>query len=114
MEIQLHKNARTTPKTRREIQQSSLSQSELAIRYGISCLTVKKWKERDFVEDASHRPHTLHATLSDAQEAIVIFLRKSLLLPLDDLLAITHEFIHPTLSRSALDRCLRRHGVSNL
>ena len=34
--------------------------------------------------------------------------------PLDDLLAITHEFIHPTMSRSALDRCLRWHGVSNL
>ena len=36
------------------------------------------------------------------------------LLPLDDLLAITHEFINPAVSRSGLDRCLRRHGVSNL
>ena len=40
-------------------------------------------------------------------------LRETLLLPLDDLLAVTREFIHPEVSRSGLDRCLRRHGVSN-
>ncbi|CAD7856457.1 MAG: Mobile element protein, partial [Olavius algarvensis Gamma 1 endosymbiont] len=32
---------------------------------------------------------------------------------LDDLLVVTREFIHPEASRSALDRCLRRHGVAN-
>ena len=41
-------------------------------------------------------------------------LREPLLLPLDDLLVVTREFLHPEVSRSALDRCLRRHGVSNL
>jgi len=44
----------------------------------------------------------------------VVALREPLLLPLDNLLAVTREFIHPEASRSALDRCLRRHGVSNL
>lgn len=44
----------------------------------------------------------------------MVALRESLLLPLDDLLAVTREFINPDLSRSGLDRCLRRHGVSNL
>jgi hypothetical protein len=33
---------------------------------------------------------------------------------LDDLLAVTREFLNPDVSRSGLDRCLRRHGVSNL
>jgi len=42
----------------------------------------------------------------------VVALRGTLLLPLDDLLAVTREFIHPEVSRSGLDRCLRRHGVS--
>ena len=37
-----------------------------------------------------------------------------MLLPLDDLLAVLHEFINPDVSRSGLDRCLRRHGVSDL
>lgn len=41
-------------------------------------------------------------------------LRRTLLLALDDLLAVTREFLNPDVSRSGLDRCLRRHGVSNL
>jgi transposase InsO family protein len=41
-------------------------------------------------------------------------LRKLLLLPLDDLLVVTHEFVNDTVSRSGLDRCLRRQGVSHL
>jgi len=56
----------------------------------------------------------LHTTLTPVQEAVVVELRKTLLLPLDDLLAVTHEFIHPAVSRSGLDRCLRRHGISTL
>ena len=36
------------------------------------------------------------------------------MLPLDDLLAITCEFLCKDVSRSGLDRCLRRHGVSNI
>jgi len=66
------------------------------------------------VEDASHRPHRLHATLSAAQEAVVVALRETLLLPLDDLLAVTRESSTPEVSRFGLDRCLRRHSVSNL
>ena len=37
-----------------------------------------------------------------------------MLLPLNDLLAVLHGFINPHVSRSGLDRCLRRHGVSDL
>ena len=58
--------------------------------------------------------HHLHTTLSPAQEAVVVALRQSLLLPLDDLLAVTREFLNAGVSRSGLDRCLRRHGVSDL
>jgi len=36
------------------------------------------------------------------------------LLPLDDLLVVVREFLNPHVSRSGLDRCLRRHGVGNL
>lgn len=34
--------------------------------------------------------------------------------PLDDLLAVNHEFINDTVSRSGLDRCPQRHGASRL
>jgi len=43
-----------------------------------------------------------------------VSLRKILLLPLDDPLAVVREFFNPHVSRSGLDLCLRRHGAGNL
>ena len=111
---QVHPLARTTPRTRAEINASPDSITALSDRYNISIATARKWKRRDDVQDRSHRPHKLSTTLTPGQEAVVVELRRTLLLPLDDLVAITHEFINPAASRSGLDRCLRRHGVSNL
>jgi len=42
---------------------------------------------------------------------VVIAVRKTLWLPLDDLLVVVREFIHEGMSRSALHRLLVRHGV---
>lgn len=55
----------------------------------------KKARTPDRVEDASHRPHRLHPTLTPEQEAIVVCLRETLLLPLDDLLVVVREFTAP-------------------
>jgi transposase InsO family protein len=114
MNIRLHKKARTTPAIRKEIQESGLSERAIAKEYNISRTTASKWKKRDSVDDRSHRPENLHATLSSAEEYVVCELRRTLLLPLDDLLVVVREFINQKMSRSALDRCLRRHGISNL
>ncbi len=62
----------------------------------------------------SHTPHRLQTTLTPAQEAVAVALRKTLLVSLDDLLAVVREFLNPNASRSGLDRCLRRHGVGPL
>lgn len=48
------------------------------------------------------------------QEHITVLARKRLRLSLDDLLVVVRTFLNPDVSRSGLDRCLRRHGVSNL
>lgn len=105
----LHRQARTTHLIREEIRNSTLSQRELAERYNVSRLTIRKWQNRDSAEDRSHRPYTMHTTLTPTQ-----VLRTTLLLPTDDLLAVSREFVNPALSRAALGRCLRRHGVSSL
>ena len=55
-----------------------------------------------------------NARTTPAQEHVFVQLRRTLLLPLDDLLAVTREFLCPKASRSGIDRCLRRHGVGNL
>jgi hypothetical protein len=43
------------------------------------------------VQDASHCPKRLQTTLTPAQEAVVMELRKLTLLPLDDLLSLVKE-----------------------
>ena len=70
--------------------------------------------KRDSVHDRSHTPHHLQTTLTPVQEAVAVELRKALLVSLDDLLALLREFLNPNVSRSGLDRCLRRHGVGSL
>lgn len=114
MLIALHKNARTTPAVRGEIAASSETASALAARYGITEQTALKWKKRSVFTDRSHTAQRLQTTLTPAQEVVVVHLRRTLLLPLDDLLAVTREFLSPDVSRSGLDRCLRRYGVGNL
>ena len=51
--------------------------------------------------------------LTPAEEAIVVAFRQKTLLPLDDVLGCLKDTI-PNLSRSALHRCLQRHGISRL
>ena len=110
----VHPLARTTPRTRTEIKASSSPLTEVAERYNITVATARKWRQRDDPQDRSHRPHKLSTTLSPAQEILAVELRRTLLLPLDDLLVVIREFLNPDVSRSGLDRCLRRHGVSDL
>ena len=110
MLISLHKQATTTPKIRAAIQASAEPAWMVAERYGISQQTVWRWRKRD----SAHDPHRLQTTLTPAQEAVAVSLRRTLLLPLDDLLAVVREFLNPNVSRAGLDRCLRRHGVSQL
>ena len=114
MLISQHKQATTTPKIRAAIQASKEPAWMVAERYGISEQTVWKWRKRDSVQDRSHTAHRLQTTLTPAQEAVAVALRKSLLLPLDDLLSVVREFLNPDVSRSGLERCLRRHGAGNL
>lgn len=114
MLITLHKQARTTPAVRAEIAACKEPVAVLARRFNVTEMTIRKWKSRDSVYDRSHTAHRLQTTLTPAQEAIAVELRRTLLLPLDDLLVVVREFLNESASRSGLDRCLRRHGVGNL
>lgn len=113
--MKLHPEARTTPKLRSEIQSASgQPQKALAQQYNVTPQTVRKWQRREGVHDLPHTPHTLKTTLSEGEEWIVVELRKTLLLSLDDLTFIAKTYINPRASRSGIGRCLRRHGISNL
>src|ERR671912_155136 len=110
----LHGSARTTPRVRAELQASQGSTRALAARYGLNPKTVAKWRGRTTVTDAPMGPRRPRGSvLSEAEEAVVVEFRRRTLLPLDDVLGCLRETI-PTLSRSALHRCLVRHGISRL
>ena len=106
--------ARTTPRIRVELQASKDSVRALAARYGLNAKTVCKWRKRTTTADAPMGPKTPEsAVLTPAEEAVVVAFRQKTLLPLDDVFGCLKDAI-PNLSRSALHRCLQRHGVSRL
>ncbi|OLS44282.1 transposase [Rhodovulum sulfidophilum] len=114
MPISLHKQATTTPGFRAAIQAGTGPAWMVAERDGISEQTVWTWRGRDDVHDRSHTPHRLQTTLTPRRRRRWRALRKALLLPLDELPAVVCEVFSPHVSRSGLDRCLRRHGLGNL
>ena len=110
----LHGSATTTEAVRRAIQRSEASIRALARRHGISPTTVQKWRKRVSVSDARMGPKAIHSTvLTIEEEATIVAFRRHTLLPLDDCLYSLQPTI-PHLSRSALHRCLQRHGISRL
>jgi hypothetical protein len=82
--------------------------------FNITRATAAKWLKRDDVQDRSHRAYTLHTTLSKAHELIVLSLRQTLYLPLDDLLYITRQYINAEVLRSGISRPLEREGIARL
>lgn len=114
MNVRLHANATTTPRIRQYIQESPKGERALAQELGLSRDTIRRWKKRDATTDGSHIPKRVRTTLDPATETVLVELRQLLWLPLDDLLRLGREFLKPDLSRSSLERCLKRNGVSNL
>ena len=114
MLIALHKNATTTPAIRLALQQARGTDRELAQQYGIGVDTVRKWRHRSAVQDASHTAHRLQTTLNAAQEELVIYLRTQLLLPLDDLLAMQqrHTQRPQRLARTPVSAVMARDCAS--
>jgi|SRR5687767_1779655 len=110
----LHGSARTTAAVRRAIQHSQESIAKLAKRYDLNPKTVAKWRKRAQVHDAPMGPKQPRSTvLTLEEEALIVAFRKHTLLPLDDCLYALQATL-PHLSRSALHRCLQRHGISHL
>jgi hypothetical protein len=72
MMVRLHKNATTTPATRRYIQSSNLPVRRLARELGVSEDTIRRWKKRTDVEDRPHTAHRLQTNLTPFQEIAAV------------------------------------------
>ena len=109
-----HGSATTTHAVRAAIQRSQASLATLSKEFGINPKTVAKWRKRQSVEDQKTGPKEPRSTvLSETDEAMIVAFRRHTLLPLDDCLYALQASI-PHLTRSALHRCLQRHGISRL
>ncbi len=112
MRMNLHANATTTPKIRAYIQTSTAPAAELVAELGVSYRTIYRWRKRGSTEDRSHRPKRMSISLTALEEELVCELRTQLDLPLDDIVEVMRRCLNPKLSRSAIHRCLQRHGIS--
>ena len=73
----LHKRARTTEETRRDIPNSQESLNKLAAKYSVNPKTILKGKKRDFTNDANMGPKKIKSTvLSEAEEEAIVAFRK--------------------------------------
>ena len=62
--------------------------------------------------DRSTRPHRLATIITEWEEALIVELRRSLALPINDITEAMRRCVNPSLSRSAIHGCLQRHGLS--
>jgi transposase InsO family protein len=110
----LHGSARTTAALRRAIQPSQERIARLDTRDDLNPNTVAKWKKRTRVEDAPMGPKQPRSTvLSQEGDAPIVAFRRPTLLPLEEGLDALQATI-PHLTRSALQRCLKCHGINRL
>lgn len=109
----LHANAKTTPRIRKEIQESKESIAKLAIKYNLNPKTIQKWKNATNTEDKKSGAKTIRSSLSPMEQQIICEFRRTTKLALDDCFIALKEKI-PALTRSNLHRCLKRNGLSVL
>ena len=113
--IQYHPRAKTTFEIRQEIHENKegLTLLQQAKKYNVSDKTIQKWRKREVFEDAKHGATNPIKSISDIEEYIICEIRKTTLLPLDDLLDVVLE-LGIKITRSSLHRALQRNGLSDL
>lgn len=115
MQLNQHRNARTTMTIRKEIQDSSLSVNALAIKYGLSWATVKKWKLANDVTDRSSRPRRINTDLSQKEEDLICFHRRQFKSTIEEIyLTISGQFTSKKIYPMKIYRCLKRYGLNVL
>ncbi len=113
MNLKLHKNARTTPSIRKEIQSSSETIVALAKKYGLSRKTVRKWKNRTVIDDETSRPNKLNTMLTNDHEDMILFERKQYKKTLDEIYLSLRDRV-PGLYPMKIYRCLKRYNLGVL
>lgn len=115
--MNIHKNARLTPRRREEmalsVLEGRLSKAQAAVTFGVSAKIVARWVERYKSEgragmaDRSSRPHRLRSPVPQATIARVIALRRQRRTG-------KHIAMELGVSPATVSRVLKRAGLSRL
>lgn len=108
-----HSNARTNQHTRQRIQQSDLTNVELADNYGVNIKTIAKHKNRNFTNDKSSRPNKIHYALTPLEKELIRVVRTLTWMELDDL-ADTMVDVIPNINRSNVYRTLKAFDINRV
>ncbi len=108
-----HSNARTNQHVREIIQQSNLTNVELANNYNVNVKTIAKHKNRDFLNDKSSRPKRIHYALTPLEKELIKVVRTMTWMELDDL-ADTIVDIIPNANRSNVYRTLKAFDINRV
>ncbi len=108
-----HSNARTNQHVREIIQQSNLTNVELANNYNVNVKTIAKHKNRDFLNDKSSRPKRIHYALTPLEKELIKVIRTMTWMELDDL-ADTIVDIIPNANRSNIYRTLKAFDINRV
>jgi len=108
-----HENAKLNNHCREIIQSSRLTNNELAQKYEVNEKTIRKWRGRDFSEDKSSRPETIHYALNPLEQRLIERVRRSTWMSLDDVLDTVVTLI-PKANRSNVSRTLQLFGISQI
>lgn len=92
-----HENAKLNKHSREIIQESALTNVELSTRFGVNEKRVRKWKGRDFQEDKSSRPETIHYALNSLEKKLIELVRRATWICLDDLVDVVSTRIQSGL-----------------
>jgi len=108
-----HSNARTNQHVREIIQNSDLTNTELAAKYNVNVQTISKWRNREFIEDKSSRPDNINYALTPLEKELIRVVRTLTWMELDDLTDTIADVI-PTANRSNIYRTLKDFDISRV
>lgn len=108
-----HSNATTNLNIRHQIQTNCATNFDLASRFNVSSQTISKWKNRDFITDKSSKPINIEYALSNIEKLLIISIRKSTWLAIDEIYEKILEN-NPTCSRSSVYRILVKEGINRV
>jgi transposase-like protein len=108
-----HSNAKTNQHVREIIQESNLTNVELANNYNLNVKTVAKHKDRNFTNDKSSRPYKIHYALNSLDKELIRVVRTLTWMELDDLTDIIVDVI-PNANRSNIYRTLKAFDINRV